>query len=65
MLSLLMYHIIDNRDIMSKLQQELATIMSQPHSKPKWNQLEQLPYLVSLLAVSSARSFLEIMRTLL
>ncbi len=49
MLSVLMFHIIDEKDIMANLRQELATVMPKPDSKPNWTQLEQLPYLVSPL----------------
>jgi len=49
MLSVLMFHIINEKDIMANLRQELATVMPKPDSNHNWTQLEQLPYLVSPL----------------
>jgi cytochrome P450 len=48
-LAILSYHLISNPDIMAKLRQELDTVMPDLNTPIKWQQLEQLPYLVSLL----------------
>jgi cytochrome P450 len=40
------YHLISNENIRRKLREELRSVMPTPESKPSWNQLEQLPYLV-------------------
>jgi cytochrome P450 len=42
------WHIYSREDIREKLRAELKTVMSSPESRPKWNELERLPYLVSL-----------------
>jgi cytochrome P450 len=42
------WHIYSREDVRCRLREELKTIMPTPDSKPSWNQLEQLPYLVSL-----------------
>ena len=46
MLSVLTFHMVSNPDILEKLQRELASVMPEPDSQPKWSELEQLPYLV-------------------
>ena len=48
-LAIITYHIISNPSILSKLQEELATCMSQTQGRPKWQQLEQLPYLSAII----------------
>ena len=57
MLSLLTFLIVDNAEILTRLQKELHTVMLRPGSQPKWNQLEQLPYLVSPFEPSDIRTF--------
>lgn len=47
------YHLIGNENIRLKLREELRSVMPTPESKPSWNQLEQLPYLVCGLYFSS------------
>lgn len=32
--------------MLEKLQRELESVMPEPNSQPRWNELEQLPYLV-------------------
>lgn len=49
MLSVMAFHIVENKDILKRLRTELKTVMPDPGSQPKWNQLEKLPYLVSTL----------------
>jgi len=48
-LAVLSYHLISSPDVLKKLQKELETVMPDPYTPVKWQQLEQLPYLVSLL----------------
>lgn len=57
MLSLLTFLIVDNTEILTRLQKELHTVMPRPDSQPKWNQLEQLPYLVSPFKLFDIRPF--------
>ena len=47
-LTIITFHVVSDADIMTKLQTELKTVMPRPDSRPKWNQLEHLPYLVSI-----------------
>jgi cytochrome P450 len=46
-ISLSMFHLINNKDMLIKLREELRTVMETPTSKASWTQLEKLPYLVS------------------
>ena len=46
-LTIITFHVVSDANIMTKLQTELKTVMPRPDSRPKWNQLEHLPYLVS------------------
>lgn len=43
-----MYHLIDRPEILSKLREELKQVMPTPDSRPTWNELEKLPYMVSI-----------------
>lgn len=43
-----LYNIIQDTKIKDKLRDELKTVMPTPQSRPTWDQLKQLPYLVSL-----------------
>lgn len=45
-LSLGMYHLLSEPHLLKKLREELRSVMPTPESKPTWNELEQLPYLV-------------------
>ena len=47
-LSVISYNIVANPVILAKLQAELAESQSKGNSPLKWNQLEQLPYLVRI-----------------
>ena len=40
------FHLLRNSEMLKKLQDELESVMPEPDSQPKWNVLEQLPYLV-------------------
>jgi cytochrome P450 len=46
-ISLSMFHLINNKDMLIKLREELRTVLETPTSKASWTQLEKLPYLVS------------------
>jgi len=52
-LSVIAVHVIKDEKMFKKLQTELKTVMPMPYSQPTWNQLEQLPFLVSLHLMSS------------
>lgn len=43
-----LYNIIKNNSVRAKLREELQSIMPMPQSRPTWDQLKQLPYLVCL-----------------
>lgn len=45
-LSLGIYHLLSEPHLHKKLREELWSVMPTPDSKPTWNELEQLPYLV-------------------
>ena len=48
-LSILTYYIVDNPTIRERLQAELESLMQQTDGKPKWAQLEHLPYLSAVI----------------
>jgi cytochrome P450 len=50
-LSLGMFHLINEPHLRKKLREELRSVMPTPDSKPTWNELEQLPYLVSSIHI--------------
>jgi cytochrome P450 len=43
------FRLISDKHIRTKLREELRTVMPTPDSRPTWNQLEQLPYLVGFM----------------
>ena len=43
------FHLLCDPSICSKLEAELGEIMAQTNGKPKWSQLEQLPYLTAVI----------------
>ncbi|KAL3464472.1 cytochrome P450 [Aspergillus heterothallicus] len=43
------WHIYDRADIREKLRAELKTVMPLPETRPRWNQLERLPYLSGIV----------------
>ena len=45
-LSVTFFHIINNPEILAKLQGELRTVMPDTQTQAPWHKLEQLPYLV-------------------
>jgi cytochrome P450 len=47
-LSITAFHIISNPPVLTRLREELMTVMPYGTSNPTWTALEQLPYLVSL-----------------
>lgn len=48
-LALTSYYLVDNPPILEKLQTELGNLMSKTGPSPKWQQLEQLPYLTAVI----------------
>ncbi|KAM0805978.1 cytochrome P450 [Usnea florida] len=48
-LCIITFHVISDADIMTKLQTELKTVKPRLDSRPKWNQLEHLPYLTAVI----------------
>ncbi|KAL9099760.1 MAG: hypothetical protein Q9163_004791, partial [Psora crenata] len=44
-LSLLLFHLLDNPDILAKVRRDLKALMPDADAKPKWHQLNKLPYL--------------------
>lgn len=46
-LSLGMHHLLSEPHLHEKLSEEVRSVMPTPDSKPTWNELEQLPFLVS------------------
>ncbi|GLI81039.1 hypothetical protein PoHVEF18_009408 [Penicillium ochrochloron] len=48
-LSLGMYHLLSDPHLLNKLREELRSVMPTPESKPTWNELEQLPYLMGVV----------------
>ena len=46
MLSIVTFHVVNNAEMLRKLQRELESVMLGSNSPPKWSELEQLPYLV-------------------
>lgn len=51
-LSLGFFHILSDSTVRAKMREELRSVMPTPQTRPTWNQLEQLPYLVCLLLIS-------------
>ena len=47
-LSVAIFHLLSNDQIRAKLRDELRSVMPTAESRPTWNQLEQLPYMVAL-----------------
>ncbi|KAL5342203.1 cytochrome P450 [Aspergillus crustosus] len=39
------WHLFDNGEIRGRLREELRSVMTTPEARPKWNELERLPYL--------------------
>lgn len=46
-LAVLSYHLLSNPEVLKKLRAELVEVMPEPNSRASWQQLEQLPFLVS------------------
>lgn len=52
-LSSIAFHVINIKKVLHKLQEELASVAAEAQGPVKWNRLEQLPYLVSLVQKSN------------
>ena len=48
-LSILIYHILSNPEILARIRSEIKTTLPDVQTKPKWQQLEQLPYLTAVI----------------
>ncbi|KAJ6092288.1 cytochrome P450 [Penicillium canescens] len=48
-LSVMLYYILDNTEILAKLQQELTNAMPDPSQRISWSELEKLPYLSAVI----------------
>ena len=48
-LAITSFYLVDNPVILEKLQTELGNLMSETGPSPKWQQLEQLPYLTAVI----------------
>lgn len=48
-LTIITFHIISNPSMLQKLQAELKSVMFTSETPPKWQQLEQLPYLTAVI----------------
>ena len=48
-LALTSFYLVDNPPVLEKLQKELGNLMSETGPYPKWQQLEQLPYLTAVI----------------
>ncbi|OTB00292.1 hypothetical protein M426DRAFT_267883 [Hypoxylon sp. CI-4A] len=46
-LSILVFYVLSDRTVYDKLMAELETAIPDPMSRPSWNELEKLPYLIS------------------
>ena len=49
LLAIVSFHLLNNPDVLAKMQEELKTVMPEKDSKPQWPQLEQLPYLAAIV----------------
>ena len=45
-LAVITFHLLNNPEMLEKLQSELRVVMPDNQSQVKWHQLEQLPYMV-------------------
>lgn len=54
------YNIIKNDKIRKKLREEIRSIMPMPESRPTWDQLKQLPYLVCSQSLIRLRVVLDL-----
>lgn len=48
-IALTIFHLINNGEMITKLRDELKTVLETPTSKASWTQLEKLPYLVNYM----------------
>ena len=49
-LAIVSFYLIDNPQVLEKLQTEIGGLMSETGPSPKWQQLEQLPYLSAVVS---------------
>jgi cytochrome P450 len=49
LLAVVSFHILDNADVLAKMQAELKTVMLEKDARPHWQQLEKLPYLTAVV----------------
>ncbi|MCJ1247251.1 hypothetical protein MMC30_004465 [Trapelia coarctata] len=49
-LSVITFHLLNNPEMLRKLQSELHTVMPDGQGQAKWQQLEQLPYLTAIIS---------------
>jgi cytochrome P450 len=57
LLAVLSFHLLDNPDILAKMQSELKSVMLDKDARPQWLQLEQLPYLNAIITESLRVSY--------
>ena len=48
-LAILVYHILDNPEILAKVRSEMVIALPDSDESPRWQQLEQLPYLTAVI----------------
>jgi cytochrome P450 len=58
------WHLFTRKDIRNKLRDELKHVMPTPDSRPTWNDLEKLPYLVSTHIIQQIGTVLNIRSSL-
>ncbi|KAL3427893.1 cytochrome P450 [Phlyctema vagabunda] len=61
-LSLAMFHILNNPEILKKLKEEILTVWPQVDSPPNWSTLETLPYLTAVIQESLRLSYGAVIR---
>lgn len=59
-LAVISFHIINNPEVLQKLRTELHAVIPNVDSKVTWQQLEQLPYLVSMLIMLPYHLLMEV-----
>ncbi len=56
-LAIVSFHLLENPEILARLQAELNTVISDKDSRPRWQQLEQLPYLNAVITEGLRMSY--------
>ena len=54
-LSIIIYHLLQDPSILHRLQEELANVMSHNDDRSPWQTIEKLPYVVSRTALRECR----------